>query len=107
MIIHYMSFPFPCLMAILIILGIITARIKYVSRKEEEQKDNFWEIEADANSTPRQDISKLDYIKIPDEILDFCELTDSEILSGARLTLDDLKEKKILNSVNTNPVKKR
>ncbi len=91
------SFPFPCLLVILIGLGIFTVRMRAVSRKQEERTQNFWELEAEANHSPKRDISNLDYIKIPDEIISYCDLEDDEVLRGVKINLEKLKDSNILN----------
>ncbi len=88
---------FPVLAIFLCLVAFLMARSKYAAKKEAQQVSDFWERENDANSTPRQDISSLDYIKIPDKILAFCQLSQDEILDQCQKTLQELSTMRILN----------
>ncbi|MCR5665984.1 MAG: hypothetical protein K6G01_04080 [Eubacterium sp.] len=88
---------FPCLAIFLVVAAFLTFRSRATTKKDAEKTESFWERENEANSTPRQDISNLDYIKIPEELLPFCGLADDEILDQCEKSLEDLSDKKILN----------
>ncbi|SDB31077.1 hypothetical protein [Eubacterium oxidoreducens] len=90
---------FPCLAIFLCIAAFLTFRSRYTAQKDAARTENFWERENEANSTPRRDISNLDYIKIPEELLPFCRLSDDEQLNQCEAPLVDLSDKKILNLI--------
>lgn len=87
-------FPF------LTIFIIFLIALNYFRRKnmrlEEEQQTRFWERENQANATRKKDISNLDYITIPQELLTMPDVDDSEITSCYE-TLRHLSAEKILN----------
>jgi hypothetical protein len=87
---------FPILTIFLILIVVFAIRRNIVSQKEQEQKENFWQTEARAGKTRKQDISNLDYIKIPLENLPLHVQNDT-ILENCEQTLQELSEKKILN----------
>ena len=92
-----MNFPFPALvifMGIIVILSVLRTRS---ARKSKNAQEDFWQAEIEANAVPRQDISGLDYIKIPDEFLQFCDLPNDDMAEEYKKDLSELSEKKILN----------
>lgn len=71
---------------VLISMVTISIAIKVSKKTEDKNEKNFWERETEANFTRKKSLGELDYITIPDSIL---ELND-DIISG-------LSSKKIVN----------
>jgi hypothetical protein len=65
-------------------------------KKIQEEKNIFWEKEYQANATRKVDISGLEYITIPLDLLPFAETSDEELLSLQK-TIKTLAQQKILN----------
>lgn len=61
-----------------------------------KDKEIFWDKERQANSTRKVDISDLNYIKIPLDLLPFTETKDEELLSIQK-KVKDLSQQQILN----------
>jgi hypothetical protein len=76
---------------IFVFVIILTARLRKNTRQQEEAEDRFWEREREANNTRKADISGLDYITIP------AELIPKEPSSDAARKLLELSGAKILN----------
>lgn len=77
-------------------LVILTYYIRKNTRAEKDILSQFWQKENQANATRRKDISNLDYITIPTELLTPPATDNSEILTYYN-TLRSLSEQKILN----------
>lgn len=75
---------------------ILMHRLRRNRRIEERETAKFWEREAQANQVRKQDISNLDYIYIPIEILPFGVDTSPES-QRAEAALRKLDSAKILN----------
>lgn len=76
---------------IIVFIIILTARLRKNTRIEDEAEERFWEREREANSTRKADISRLDYITIP------AELIPAAASSDAAQKLQALSDKTILN----------
>jgi tetratricopeptide (TPR) repeat protein len=76
---------------IIVFIIILTARLRKNTRIEDEAEERFWEREREANSTRKADISRLDYITIP------AELIPAAASSDAAKKLQALSDKTILN----------
>lgn len=75
-------FPFPIFFILfVIILGIMSYLRRKVTRAEDEKADAYWAKEREANMTPRQDLTQLDYITIPEQLLTAPADTDEETAS--------------------------
>jgi tetratricopeptide (TPR) repeat protein len=84
--------PMPIFTIIIFVFVIIlTARLRKNTRQQEEAEARFWEREREANNTRKADISGLDYITIP------AELIPANPSSDAARKLQELSGKKILN----------
>lgn len=66
------------------------------NKKIQEEKNVYWNKEYQANSTRKVDISGLEYIAIPLNLLPFAETSDEELLSIQK-TINNLAQQKILN----------
>lgn len=87
---------FPCLTIFMIFIVVLTVCLKRNTHKEKQRQEAFWERESRANSTRKKDLSTLDYIQIPPELLqDSCNGDQS--LRQELCTLSDLSQKKIVN----------
>ena len=62
-------FMFPFFTAFFIFVLVLNISLRRNSRKQDAVDRKFWEQELKANATRRQDISGLDYIIIPSEII--------------------------------------
>lgn len=58
---------------------------------------DFWEKESEANGVRKKPLDHLDYIAIPYDTLPFDLLRDDPIVTEAIQTIQDLKEKRIVN----------
>ena len=74
-----------------IFLIILNYRIRKSNGKQQNTEDSFWEREREANLTRRKDISNLDYITIPEDLLPMNLDTEAEKELGT------LREQKMLN----------
>lgn len=79
----------------IILLLLFQFYLKKNSKKPRSDSENFLNRESLANQTRKKDISKLDYITIPDD-LPFPD-TDIDEVKRAQQSIADLKDKKILN----------
>jgi tetratricopeptide (TPR) repeat protein len=76
---------------IFVFIIILTLRLRKNSQIQEETEERFWERERQANSTRKSDISGLDYITIPSELI------PGDASSPAAQQLRELSGKNILN----------
>lgn len=86
-------FPF------VIFLVILTYYIRKNTRSEKELQAQFWQKENQANTTRRKDISRLDYVEIPANILT-PPVTEDDEIAACYNTLSALSKQKILNLNN-------
>jgi len=70
---------------------------KRVSRIEEAREREFWEREKRANFTRRKSLDGLNYITIPDELLNMKPAATTETLNACIKDLNDLSEYQIVN----------
>lgn len=90
-----MNFPFFASFILFCIwLSLTTLRVR---RKDEHNRDAFWERERLANNTRKKPLDSLSYIKIPDEIFFPSLLPDDTEAMDCRRMLHSLQEKKIVN----------
>ena len=68
-----------------------------VSRIEEARDRAFWDREKRANFTRRKSLDGLNYITIPDELLNMKPAVTTEVLNTCIKDLNDLSEYKIVN----------
>lgn len=80
----------------IILLSLFSMFRNRSSRAMKEQQDSFWEKEQRANQTRKQDISGLDYIKIPLDDFPIGQYADNK-LPELEQTLKQLNSRKILN----------
>ena len=76
---------------------IIKYETTHNSKSEKQTSKDFWEREREASFTRNKDISGLDYIKIPDELIMALPLLDNAEYNEAKEKLISLKDTKILN----------
>lgn len=78
----------------------IFALVSLISRKgtrqDKDKIQSFWKRESQANLTPAQDISQLDYIDLSNVTLPFAMFPDEELKQYEQQVLD-LRDQKILN----------
>ncbi|MBQ8984095.1 MAG: hypothetical protein IJ079_10970 [Lachnospiraceae bacterium] len=89
-----MRYPFIIIFALLCL--VLMHRLRYVKKKEKEGSDQFWAREAKADQVRKQDISDLDYIYIPIELLPF-GVDHTPDVTELEDTLRRLDNTKILN----------
>lgn len=101
-----MLLPFLCIFMIVTIY--ITIRMRGSRRREQELWDNFLKKEQEANWTRKQDISNLDYIRLPLDTLPLGKY-DDETLRGYENTLRELSTQPIcnLNGISNTDLKLR
>lgn len=88
--------PIPFILIFAILCLVLMHNLRRSRRIAEKRSAQFWANEAAANETRRQDISQLDYIYIPLELLPFgTDRSDSS--RHCEDILHDLDSKKILN----------
>lgn len=80
---------------ILIIFGIIGLLRAKAALKDKKKRDDFFDKESKANSTPKSDLSTLSYIKIDESLLSVN--SDNPEIQALLSELTDLKDKRILN----------
>lgn len=90
-----MAFPF--LTVFLIFLIFLNVKKHAAEKKEKESRNLFWEREDLANSTPKKDISSLNYILIPLNELPTPTSEDSADIHTLYQKLTDLSSEQILN----------
>ena len=78
---------------------LVMRNIKRTNRLGQAETDRFWQREAKADFTRKQDISQLDYINIPLEQLPFGVDSSSEV-QRTESSIRQLKDTKILNLNN-------
>ncbi|MBR1567655.1 MAG: hypothetical protein IJ648_01715 [Lachnospiraceae bacterium] len=89
-----MRYPFIIIFALLCL--VLMHRLRYVKKKEQEGSDKFWDREAKADKVRKQDISDLDYIYIPIELLPFGADSSADV-AELEDTVRRLDSTKILN----------
>ena len=90
-----MKFPFLASFILLIIF--FNLRSRRVSRKVEEQEQDFWAKESASNSVRKKSLDSLEYVHIPFDLLPFGTAGDNTILQKAEDDLTALKDEKIVN----------
>ncbi len=90
-----MAFPF--LTVFLLFLIFLNVKKHAAEKKEKESRNLFWEREDLANSTPKKDISSLNYILIPLDELPTPTSEDSADIHTLYQKLTDLSSEQILN----------
>ncbi|MBR5337579.1 MAG: hypothetical protein IK152_06310 [Lachnospiraceae bacterium] len=81
---------------VLVVFGWIGVKRSLASKQEKADIDSFWNREDHANSIRKQDISQLEYITIPLDLLPFKDTKDTK-LSEYQDTIRSLSEHRILN----------
>lgn len=79
----------------IIIIVLLQLCLRKNSKKYTKNNEDFWEKESQANSVRKKDISSLDYITIPEDLL-LPKTENSRILKEWN-NIQELKTKKILN----------
>lgn len=88
--------PIPIILITVIILTILLRqRMAYTSRKVEKEKQAFLKREQEANQTRKQDVSSLNYIKIPLDTLPMSSIDETLIPFQDRILA--LSKEPILN----------
>lgn len=88
--------PIPFILIFAILCLVLMHNLRRSRRIAEQRSARFWANETAANGTRRQDISGLDYIYIPIELLPF-GVDTSESSGHCEKILHDLDKKQILN----------
>lgn len=86
--------PFIAIFAILCIIFMLL--VKRSNRSVQKKREQFWQTEREADSVRKQDISHLDYIYIPMELLPFGTDPSPEV-QKLETTIRTLDSAKILN----------
>ena len=81
---------------VLVVFGFIGVKRSIASKQEKADIDSFWTREEQANSIRKQDISQLEYITIPLDLLPFRD-TNNTKLQEYQDIVRNLSEYKILN----------
>ena len=84
----------PCFTVFLIFIIVLNISLRKQRRSQEEVDRKFWDRELAANNTRKQDITKLDYITIPSDMI------PQNLHTGAEQELVELSSKKMLNLIN-------
>lgn len=94
---------FPFFTAFFLFVIVLNIALRKNNRSQEDSRSRFWERELEANHTRRQDISSLDYIRIPldkipqnlhtDSEQELVALASEKLLNLAGETNTDLKLK--------------
>lgn len=71
--------------------------LKRTNRIEAERENEFWEREKRANFTRRKSLDGLNYITIPEELLNMKPVAATEALNASIKDLNDLSEYQIVN----------
>ncbi len=87
---------FPILGIVLAVMIALALRYRYLNKKIDKDKEDFYSREQRANATPKKDISNLPYLKIPMEKFPIGEINDPDITSLEK-KLTELSDKEILN----------
>ncbi len=90
-----MRFPFFASFIILMIVFLINR--KKADRKDASIRQNFFELERQANSTRKKSLENLDYIIIPFSSLPIETSLEDEIISGCLKEIRELSSEKIVN----------
>ena len=90
-----MKFPFLASFILLIIF--FNIRSRSVSRKMEQNEQDFWARESASNSVRKKSLDTLEYIHIPFDLLPFGTAGDNAMLQQAEDDLTALKDEKIVN----------
>ena len=90
-----MKFPF--LASFILLCIIMNFNMRRVSRKAQQQEENFWEKESRSNSVRKKSLENLEYIHIPVDLLPFGTAGDNPVLQSSEEELMALKDEKIVN----------
>ena len=90
-----MAFPF--LTVFIIFLIFLNVKKHSAEKKERESRNRFWEREDIANSTPKKDISSLNYISVPFDEFPMPTSEDDPEIHVLYQKLVDLSTEQILN----------
>ena len=72
-------FPFPGIATLIGVIVILGVRYRYLSKKQKDKEESYFELEKRADLTPAVDLSKLDYIRVPVEEFPFGFSDDPEV----------------------------
>jgi len=72
-------FPFPGIATLLGVIVVLGVRYRYLSKKQKDKEESYYELEKRADATPTADLSKLDYIKVPVQDFPFGFSDDPEV----------------------------
>ncbi len=87
----------PFLASFIVMCIVFNFLSRRVSRKQEQNEENFWKRESEANSTRKKSLENLDYIHIPTDLLPFGTAGDNKALQEAEDAVTALKDEKIVN----------
>lgn len=93
----YKQMMFPFLTIFMLFLAWFTYNRFRTEKQEKNMEKEFWEKEAQANSTRRKDLSSLPYIRIPMDSLPFGIRPEDSQLTQYETRIRELADKKILN----------
>ncbi len=87
---------FPVLLGFMVFVVLLAIILRRNSHIEKEAEEAFWQKEYEANKTRRQDLSLLDYIKIPVDKLPFgcCPFPEIQAIEEQ---ITELSKKRIFN----------
>lgn len=88
--------PFPLFLTFILFLIWFNFNRSRMKRKGKQQQEDFWELEAKANTTRKQSLDNLPYLQIPLNELPFQETKDTE-LNSIQDEIRQLSERKIVN----------
>ncbi len=87
----------PFLASFILMAFVFNFLSRRVSRKQEENEENFWEKERLSNNVRKKSLDNLDYVKIPVSMLPFGTAGDNENLAKAEADVKALESEKIVN----------
>ena len=88
---------YPILASFILFILILRHNIRRATRMQEKEEKDFWEKEAEANSTRRKPLDDLEYVKVDLDALPTDVLSDSDTVKDCVNLIRDLSERPIVN----------
>ncbi len=87
----------PIFTTVVLLSAITWFYMKRSTSKYREEEDKFWEREREANSTRKKPLTDLEYITIPEDIVNLTGEVGNPVLMTCSETVSRLKDAKIVN----------
>jgi hypothetical protein len=88
---------YPILASFILFIIILRHNIRKATSQQEKEEKEFWQKEAEANSTRRKPLDDLEYVKVPMEEFPTDVLADSDTVRDCVNLLKGLAEEPIVN----------